>query len=169
VPGPRGGLVVVRSAARSERGTDDHRQRRLAVGDEGGTVELPEEIFAAKVNVPLIHQVVVAQRPPPGRARTPPRPAARSAAAAGSRTGRRAPAGPARARLRAPQFTGGGVSHGPVPRDYAQRTPKKMKAAALRGALSDRAQPTSASWSSPRSSRATCRGPRTRWRCWPGR
>src|SRR5262245_65968698 len=41
---------------------------------------------------------------------------------------------------RAPQFAGGGVVHGPTPRDYAQRTPKKMKAAALRGALSDRAR-----------------------------
>src|SRR5262245_64169393 len=42
--------------------------------------------------------------------------------------------------IRAPQFTGGGVVHGPTPRDYSQRTPKKMKAAALRGALSDRAR-----------------------------
>ena len=57
-----------------------------------------------------------------------------------SPTARRAPAGPVRARPRAPQFAGGGVVHGPTPRSYAQRTPKKMKAAALRGALSDRAR-----------------------------
>jgi large subunit ribosomal protein L4 len=102
------------------------------------TVELPDEIFAAKVNVPLIHQVVVAQQA-----------AARQGTHAVKtrgqvRGGGRKPyrqKGTGRARqgsLRAPQYAGGGVSHGPVPRSYVQRTPKKMKAAALRGALSDR-------------------------------
>jgi large subunit ribosomal protein L4 len=102
------------------------------------TVELPDEIFAAKVNVPLIHQVVVAQQA-----------AARQGTHATKtrgqvRGGGRKPyrqKGTGRARqgsLRAPQYAGGGVSHGPVPRSYVQRTPKKMKAAALRGALSDR-------------------------------
>jgi large subunit ribosomal protein L4 len=102
------------------------------------TVELPDEIFAAKVNVPLIHQVVVAQQA-----------AARQGTHAAKtrgqvRGGGRKPyrqKGTGRARqgsLRAPHYTGGGVSHGPVPRSYVQRTPKKMKAAALRGALSDR-------------------------------
>jgi large subunit ribosomal protein L4 len=102
------------------------------------TVELPEEIFAAKVNVPLIHQVVVAQQA-----------AARQGTHAAKtrgqvRGGGKKPyrqKGTGRARqgsLRAPQYAGGGVSHGPVPRSYVQRTPKKMKAAALRGALSDR-------------------------------
>jgi large subunit ribosomal protein L4 len=106
---------------------------------EAGTAELPDAIFAAKVNVPLIHQVVIAQRA-----------AARQGTAATKNRGQvsgggRKPyrqKGTGRARqgsTRAPQFTGGGVSHGPVPRDYAQKTPKKMKAAALRGALSDRA------------------------------
>ena len=57
-----------------------------------------------------------------------------------SRTGRRAPAAPARVRPRSPQYAGGGIVHGPQPRGYAQRTPKKMIAAALRGALSDRAR-----------------------------
>ena len=105
----------------------------------GKTVELPEEIFAAKVNVPLIHQVVVAQQA-----------AARQGTHAVKtrgqvRGGGRKPyrqKGTGRARqgsLRAPQYAGGGVAHGPVPRSYVQRTPKKMKAAALRGALSDRA------------------------------
>jgi large subunit ribosomal protein L4 len=108
------------------------------IGAEGKTVELPEEIFAAKVNVPLIHQVVVAQQA-----------AARQGTHATKtrgdvRGGGRKPyrqKGTGRARqgsLRAPQYAGGGVVHGPVPRSYVQRTPKKMKAAALRGALSDR-------------------------------
>ena len=108
------------------------------VGAESKTVELPDEIFAAKVNVPLIHQVVVAQQA-----------AARQGTHATKtrgevRGGGRKPyrqKGTGRARqgsLRAPQYAGGGVVHGPQPRSYVQRTPKKMKAAALRGALSDR-------------------------------
>jgi large subunit ribosomal protein L4 len=108
------------------------------IGAESKTVELPDEIFAAKVNVPLIHQVVVAQQA-----------AARQGTHATKtrgevRGGGRKPyrqKGTGRARqgsLRAPQYAGGGVVHGPQPRSYVQRTPKKMKAAALRGALSDR-------------------------------
>jgi len=103
-------------------------------------VDLPAAIFEAKVNVPLIHQVVVAQQA-----------AARQGTAATKsrgdvRGGGRKPyrqKGTGRARqgsVRAPQFAGGGVVHGPVPRSYAQKTPKKMKVAALRGALSDRAR-----------------------------
>jgi len=108
-------------------------------GKAGASVQLPDEIFGAKVNIPLIHQVVVAQEA-----------AARQGTHAVKtrgdvRGGGRKPyrqKGTGRARqgsTRAPQFTGGGVVHGPVPRSYEQRTPKKMKAAALRGALSDRA------------------------------
>jgi large subunit ribosomal protein L4 len=104
------------------------------------TAQLPPEIFDAKVNVPLIHQVVVAQEA-----------AARQGTHATKtrgevRGGGRKPyrqKGTGRARqgsTRAPQFAGGGVVHGPQPRSYEQRTPKKMKAAALRGALSDRAR-----------------------------
>jgi large subunit ribosomal protein L4 len=104
------------------------------------TAELPAEIFDAKVNVPLIHQVVVAQQA-----------AARQGTHATKsrgevRGGGRKPyrqKGTGRARqgsTRAPQYAGGGTVHGPVPRSYVQRTPKKMKAAALRGALSDRAR-----------------------------
>ena len=102
--------------------------------------ELPPEIFDAKVNVPLIHQVVVAQEA-----------AARQGTHATKtrgevRGGGRKPyrqKGTGRARqgsTRAPQFAGGGTVFGPQPRSYDQRTPKKMKAAALRGALSDRAR-----------------------------
>ena len=103
-------------------------------------VDLPAEIFDAEVNIPLIHQVVVAQQA-----------AARQGTHATKRRGDvrgggRKPykqKGTGRARqgsTRAPQFAGGGVVHGPQPRSYAQRTPKKMIAAALRGALSDRAR-----------------------------
>jgi large subunit ribosomal protein L4 len=108
------------------------------IGAEGKTVELPEAIFGAKVNVPLIHQVVVAQQA-----------AARQGTHAAKtrgqvRGGGKKPyrqKGTGRARqgsLRAPQYAGGGTVHGPVPRSYVQRTPRKMKIAALRGALSDR-------------------------------
>ncbi|GAB3660378.1 50S ribosomal protein L4 [Nocardioides korecus] len=103
-------------------------------------VDLPAEIFGVETNIPLIHQVVVAQQA-----------AARQGTHATKtrgevRGGGRKPykqKGTGRARqgsTRAPQFVGGGVVHGPQPRDYDQRTPKKMKAAALRGALSDRAR-----------------------------
>ncbi len=103
-------------------------------------VDLPAEIFDVAVNIPLIHQVVVAQQA-----------AARQGSASTKRRGEvrgggRKPykqKGTGRARqgsTRAPQFAGGGVVHGPHPRSYDQRTPKKMKAAALRGALSDRAR-----------------------------
>jgi len=103
-------------------------------------VDLPAEIFDVQVNVPLIHQVVVAQQA-----------AARQGTHATKtrgevRGGGRKPykqKGTGRARqgsTRAPQFAGGGIVHGPQPRSYDQRTPKKMKAAALRGALSDRAR-----------------------------
>ena len=109
-------------------------------GAATGTVELPAEIFDVAVNVPLIHQVVVAQLA-----------AARQGTHATKtradvRGGGRKPyrqKGTGRARqgsTRAPQFAGGGTVHGPQPRDYSQRTPKKMKAAALRGALTDRAR-----------------------------
>ena len=103
-------------------------------------VDLPGEIFDVETNIPLIHQVVVAQQA-----------AARQGTHATKRRGEvrgggRKPykqKGTGRARqgsTRAPQFAGGGVVHGPQPRSYAQRTPKKMIAAALRGALSDRAR-----------------------------
>lgn len=101
---------------------------------------LPAEIFDVQVNIPLIHQVVVAQLAAA-------RQGTHSTKTRGEvRGGGRKPyrqKGTGRARqgsTRAPQFAGGGVVHGPQPRDYTQRTPKKMKAAALRGALSDRAR-----------------------------
>ena len=109
-------------------------------GDKAGTVELPAEIFDAKTSVPLIHQVVVAQLAAArqGTHKTKTRGEVRGG---GKKPYRQKGTGRARqGSTRAPQFAGGGVVHGPVPRDYSQRTPKKMKAAALRGALSDRAR-----------------------------
>lgn len=111
-----------------------------AAGKKSGSVELPADIFDRPLNVPLMHQVVVAQQA-----------AARQGTHATKtrgmvRGGGRKPyaqKGTGRARqgsIRAPQFAGGGVVHGPQPRDYSQRTPKKMVAAALRCALSDRAR-----------------------------
>lgn len=113
---------------------------RSPSGETTGTVELPAEIFDVQVNVPLIHQVVVAQLAAARRGThsTKNRGAVRGG---GAKPYRQKGTGRARAgSTRAPQFTGGGVVHGPSPRSYAQRTPKKMKAAALRGALSDRAR-----------------------------
>ena len=109
-------------------------------GDTGQTVELPDEIFDAKVNVPLIHQVVVAQQAAARRGthNTKTRGEVRGG---GKKPYRQKGTGRARqGSVRAPQYAGGGTVHGPVPRSYRQRTPKKMKAAALRGALSDRAR-----------------------------
>jgi len=108
--------------------------------DQGGKVELPAEVFDAKTNVSLIHQVVVAQLAAArqGTHKTKTRGEKRGG---GKKPYRQKGTGRARqGSTRAPQFAGGGVVHGPVPRDYEQRTPKKMKAAALRGALSDRAR-----------------------------
>jgi large subunit ribosomal protein L4 len=109
-------------------------------GKKTGSVELPADVFDVQANIPLMHQVVVAQLAAA-------RQGTHKAKSRGEvRGGGRKPykqKGTGRARqgsTRAPQFTGGGVVHGPVPRDYSQRTPKKMKAAALRSALSDRAR-----------------------------
>jgi len=104
------------------------------------TVDLPAEIFDVQVNVPLVHQVVVAQL---AAARQGTHSTKRRGEVRGGGKKPYRQKGTGRARqgsTRAPQFAGGGVVHGPKPRDYAQRTPKKMKAAALRCALSDRAR-----------------------------
>ena len=111
-----------------------------AKGKKAGSVDLPEELFGAEANVPLIHQVVTAQLA-----------AARQGTHKTKTRGERSGSGvkpfkqkgTGRARqgsVRMPQHRGGGIVHGPVPRDYSQRTPKKMIAAALVGLLSDRAR-----------------------------
>jgi len=111
-----------------------------AGGGEGGTAELPGEIFDVQVNVPLIHQVVVAQQAA-ARQGTHDTKTRGEVRGGGKKPYRQKGTGRARqGSTRAPQFAGGGTVHGPTPRNYEQRTPKKMKAAALRGALSDRAR-----------------------------
>ena len=103
-------------------------------------VDFPAEIFDVQTNVPLLHQVVVAQLAA-ARQGTHKTKTRAEVSGAGRKPFKQKGTGRARqGSIRAPHMTGGGVVHGPTPRDYSQRTPKKMKAAALRGALSDRAR-----------------------------
>jgi large subunit ribosomal protein L4 len=109
-------------------------------GKKSGSAELPADVFDVQANVPLIHQVVVAQlaaaRQGTHKVKT-----RGEVSGGGKKPFKQKGTGRARqGSSREPQFAGGGVVHGPVPRSYDQRTPKKMKAAALRGALSDRAR-----------------------------
>ncbi|QEE60616.1 50S ribosomal protein L4 [Salinibacterium sp. dk2585] len=109
-------------------------------GKKVGTVDLPADTFDVQTNVPLIHQVVVAQRAA-ARQGTHKTKGRGEVSGSGSKPFKQKGTGRARqGSIRMPQHRGGGIVHGPVPRDYAQRTPKKMIAAALRGALSDRAR-----------------------------
>ena len=120
--------------------TDREVPVRTPAGESTGSVTLPGDLFDANANVSLMHQVVVAQLAAArqGTASTKTR---AQVSGTGAKPYRQKGTGRARqGSLRAPQFAGGGVSHGPVPRNYEQKTPKKMKAAALRGALSDRAR-----------------------------
>jgi large subunit ribosomal protein L4 len=111
-----------------------------AEGAKSGSVELPGDIFDAQANMALMHQVVVAQLAA-ARQGTHKTKTRGEVSGGGKKPYKQKGTGRARqGSIRAPQFAGGGVVHGPVPRDYSQRTPKKMKAAALRGALSDRAR-----------------------------
>ncbi|MGH1977052.1 50S ribosomal protein L4 [Rothia sp. L_38] len=103
-------------------------------------VDLPADIFDAQASIPLLHQVVVAQLAAArqGTHKTKNR---GEVSGAGRKPFKQKGTGRARqGSIRAPHMTGGGIVHGPTPRSYAQRTPKKMIAAALRGALSDRAR-----------------------------
>ncbi len=109
-------------------------------GATEGSVELPAELFDVEANTALMHQVVTAQLAA-ARQGTHSTKTRGEVSGGGKKPYRQKGTGRARqGSTRAPQFTGGGVVHGPKPRDYSQRTPKKMIAAALRGALSDRAR-----------------------------
>ena len=113
---------------------------RTPDGKKSGSVELPAELFDAEANIALMHQVVTAQL---AAARQGTHSTKRRGEVSGGGRKPYRQKGTGRARqgsTRAPQYRGGGVVHGPKPRDYSQRTPKKMIAAALRGALSDRAR-----------------------------
>ena len=109
-------------------------------GKKAGSVDLPAEIFDVPTNIPLMHQVVVAQLAA-ARQGTHATKTRGMVSGGGKKPFRQKGTGNARqGSTRAPHFTGGGVVHGPQPRDYSQRTPKKMKQGALRSALSDRAR-----------------------------
>ena len=111
-----------------------------AKGTKVTTLDLPAEVFDVQTNVPLIHQVVFAH-PPAARQGTHNTLRRGEVSGAGRKPFKQKGTGRARqGSIRAPQMKGGGIVHGPHPRDYSQRTPKKMIAAALRGALSDRAR-----------------------------
>ena len=109
-------------------------------GKKSGSVELPADLFDVEPNIALMHQVVTAQLAA-ARQGTHATKTRAQVSGGGKKPYRQKGTGRARqGSIRAPQFTGGGIVHGPQPRDYSQRTPKKMIAAALRGALSDRAR-----------------------------
>ena len=109
-------------------------------GNKAGSVVLPGSIFDVPTNIPLMHQVVVAQLAA-ARQGTHATKTRGEVAGGGKKPFRQKGTGNARqGSIRAPHFTGGGIVHGPQPRDYDQRTPKKMKQGALRSALSDRAR-----------------------------
>jgi large subunit ribosomal protein L4 len=111
-----------------------------ANGNKAGSVDLPAEIFDVQTNIPLIHQVVVAQLAA-ARQGTHKVKGRGEVSGAGRKPFKQKGTGRARqGSIRAPQMTGGGIVHGPTPRNYDQRTPKKMIAAALKGSLSDRAR-----------------------------
>jgi large subunit ribosomal protein L4 len=112
---------------------------RKGDGEDAGTVDLPDDIFGIEPNVAVMHQVVTAQLAAKreGSHSTKTRAEVRGG---GAKPWRQKGTGRARqGSIRSPQWRGGGVAHGPKPRDYSQRTPKKMVRLALRSALSDRA------------------------------
>jgi len=121
--------------------TDDRNVDIIDVeGKKAGSVVLPGSIFDVPTNIPLMHQVVVAQLAA-ARQGTPATKPRGAVPGGGKKPFRQKGTGNARqGSIRAPHFTGGGIVHGPQPRDYDQRTPKKMKQGALRSALSDRAR-----------------------------
>jgi large subunit ribosomal protein L4 len=128
-------------AAKTEKGSQVRKiEVKTPDGKVDGSIELPPELFDAPANIALMHQVVTAQRAA-ARQGTHSTKTRGDVSGGGRKPYRQKGTGRARqGSTRAPQFTGGGTVHGPKPRDYAQRTPKKMIAAALRGALSDRAR-----------------------------
>ena len=113
---------------------------KSAAGKVTGSIDLPTDIFDVQTNVPLIHQVVVAQLAAAraGTAKTKNR---GEVSGTGKKPFKQKGTGRARqGSVRAPLQRGGGAAHAVRPRSYFQRTPKKMIAAALRGVLSDRAR-----------------------------
>jgi large subunit ribosomal protein L4 len=109
-------------------------------GKKAATRELSDELFASEVNVPLMHQVVVAGLASI-RAGTHSTKTRGDVSGGGKKPWRQKGTGRARqGSIRSPQWAGGGVAHGPHPRDHAQRVNKKMRRGALRSALTDALQ-----------------------------
>lgn len=132
------------SAVSTQKDTENKANLTLPVKEAGGktngTVDLPAEIFDVTANIALMHQVVTAQLAA-ARQGTHATKTRGQVSGGGKKPYRQKGTGRARqGSTRAPQFAGGGTVHGPQPRDYSQRTPKKMIRAALHGALSDRAR-----------------------------
>ena len=112
---------------------------KTADGGRARSIELPDDIFGIEPNVAVMHQVVTAQLAAK-RAGTHSTKTRAEVRGGGAKPWRQKGTGRARqGSIRSPQWRGGGVAHGPNPRDYSQRTPKKMVRLALRSALSDRA------------------------------
>jgi large subunit ribosomal protein L4 len=110
-----------------------------ATGGDAGTVDVPDELFGITPNTAVMHQVVTAQLAA-ARSGTHSTKTRAEVRGGGAKPWRQKGTGRARqGSIRAPHWRGGGVAHGPKPRDYRQRTPKKMIRLALRSALSDRA------------------------------
>ena len=108
-------------------------------GGSAGSIDLPDDLFGVAPNIGLMHQVVTAQLAH-RRAGTHSTKTRAEVRGGGAKPWRQKGTGRARqGSIRSPQWRGGGIAHGPKPRDYTQKTPKKMVRAALRSALSDRA------------------------------
>lgn len=110
-----------------------------ATGAKAGTVDAPDDLFGVQPNPAVLHQVVTAQLAH-RRAGTHSTKTRSEVKGGGAKPWRQKGTGRARhGSIRSPQWVGGGIAHGPKPRDYSQRTPKKMVRLALQSALSDRA------------------------------
>ena len=141
MPGPKGGLVLIRNAVKAGARKDGPMKVDVVDpgGDKAGSVELDEAIFGIEPNVPVMHQVVTAQLAA-RRAGTQSTKTRAEVRGGGAKPWRQKGTGRSRqGSTRSPQWRGGGVALGPKPRSYRQRTPKKMVRLALRSALSDRA------------------------------
>lgn len=107
-------------------------------GKAAGNVDVADELFAVEPNVPVMHQVVTAQLAG-RRAGTQSTKTRAEVSGTGKKPFNQKGTGGARqGSTRAPHFKGGGIAHGPKPRSYAQRTPRKMIRLALASALSER-------------------------------
>ena len=160
-PARNGGLIFIRNAVKA-LDVSRHQDEDGRPAPTRASAELPDAIFGVEPNVAVMHQVVTAQLAA-ARAGTQSTKTRAEVKGGGAKPWRQKGTGRARqGSIRAPHWRGGGVAHGPKPRSYRQRTPKKMVRLALIGALSDRA--SESKLSSSTSGAGTSRRPRTRRR-----